>query len=112
MINESENLFTYDSNERLLAQFKGERLFWSGTIRKGMLKTLLIKEAYQNDGETQLALNKLVEDILKYVKTENQWIYISRFWQELCEISSVAVTHRSEERRVGKECRSRWSPYH
>src|ERR1035438_4756033 len=23
-----------------------------------------------------------------------------------------AVDHRSEERRVGKECRSRWSPYH
>ena len=25
---------------------------------------------------------------------------------------SAAVTLRSEERRVGKECRSRWSPYH
>ena len=24
----------------------------------------------------------------------------------------VDVTVRSEERRVGKECRSRWSPYH
>ena len=23
-----------------------------------------------------------------------------------------SVTTRSEERRVGKECRSRWSPYH
>src|SRR3989454_8746234 len=23
-----------------------------------------------------------------------------------------AIEHRSEERRVGKECRSRWSPYH
>ena len=22
------------------------------------------------------------------------------------------LLHRSEERRVGKECRSRWSPYH
>ena len=22
------------------------------------------------------------------------------------------IKHRSEERRVGKECRSRWSPYH
>ena len=22
------------------------------------------------------------------------------------------LSHRSEERRVGKECRSRWSPYH
>ena len=24
----------------------------------------------------------------------------------------VVVLVRSEERRVGKECRSRWSPYH
>src|SRR2546430_8855701 len=24
----------------------------------------------------------------------------------------ILRTHRSEERRVGKECRSRWSPYH
>ena len=24
----------------------------------------------------------------------------------------MATAHRSEERRVGKECRSRWSPYH
>src|SRR3712207_7869750 len=24
----------------------------------------------------------------------------------------TAMTERSEERRVGKECRSRWSPYH
>src|ERR1043166_5169527 len=26
--------------------------------------------------------------------------------------SEGAEAHRSEERRVGKECRSRWSPYH
>src|SRR5260370_35819773 len=26
--------------------------------------------------------------------------------------SDLARTVRSEERRVGKECRSRWSPYH
>ena len=25
---------------------------------------------------------------------------------------SADITTRSEERRVGKECRSRWSPYH
>ena len=24
----------------------------------------------------------------------------------------ISLTTRSEERRVGKECRSRWSPYH
>ena len=26
--------------------------------------------------------------------------------------SRIAPAERSEERRVGKECRSRWSPYH
>ena len=31
-------------------------------------------------------------------------------WNESKWIS--AVDARSEERRVGKECRSRWSPYH
>src|SRR2546422_9129057 len=30
-----------------------------------------------------------------------------------CDASSVPLAdQRSEERRVGKECRSRWSPYH
>ena len=28
------------------------------------------------------------------------------------ELSNTIVCPRSEERRVGKECRSRWSPYH
>ena len=28
------------------------------------------------------------------------------------EIDSNTIIVRSEERRVGKECRSRWSPYH
>src|ERR1017187_3226128 len=31
-------------------------------------------------------------------------------WVSLPEIEKVYF--RSEERRVGKECRSRWSPYH
>ena len=29
-----------------------------------------------------------------------------------CRRSSGEGNGRSEERRVGKECRSRWSPYH
>ena len=28
------------------------------------------------------------------------------------KIQDLDGFHRSEERRVGKECRSRWSPYH
>src|SRR3989449_9022748 len=36
--------------------------------------------------------------------------------EEICSIRSPdcrrLLRNRSEERRVGKECRSRWSPYH
>ena len=37
--------------------------------------------------------------------------------EELVNLASDALLshftkYRSEERRVGKECRSRWSPYH
>ena len=35
--------------------------------------------------------------------------------EQLSEIESglhEIISVRSEERRVGKECRSRWSPYH
>src|SRR5256886_6425191 len=28
------------------------------------------------------------------------------------DVSSVQITFHADERRVGKECRSRWSPYH
>ena len=35
---------------------------------------------------------------------EQVWIY--------CGHESQVPKPRSEERRVGKECRSRWSPYH
>ena len=49
--------------------------------------------------------------------TANEWLIESaikqleedRYYQVGRE--SVAIA-RSEERRVGKECRSRWSPYH
>src|SRR2546429_9999568 len=29
-----------------------------------------------------------------------------------CREDYTEISRRSEERRVGKECRSRWSPYH
>ena len=37
---------------------------------------------------------------------------LGRAPQLVAELEALAAAHRSEERRVGKECRSRWSPYH
>src|SRR2546430_11947359 len=34
------------------------------------------------------------------------------YWKVASERRRAFQSERSEERRVGKECRSRWSPYH
>ena len=50
-----------------------------------------------------------------------QWLWASQRGKTQCSRRLMGVWHflcarhsagRSEERRVGKECRSRWSPYH
>ena len=42
------------------------------------------------------------------------WRVAYSFWNTLTGIGEGGIDEysRSEERRVGKECRSRWSPYH
>src|SRR3712207_9231754 len=38
--------------------------------------------------------------------------HIVPYWAEKLGKKDIVAYQRSEERRVGKECRSRWSPYH
>ena len=46
--------------------------------------------------------------------TIKKFSYIYRHFFKLIQERTYIQTdsYRSEERRVGKECRSRWSPYH
>ena len=50
----------------------------------------------------------LMKNYLDYLASQSEYEY--RFVQN--NRYSNLRTRRSEERRVGKECRSRWSPYH
>ena len=58
--------------------------------------------------------------VLQYLKESYPDIYIQAFTAveifNFAQTSGLSLTAtlllRSEERRVGKECRSRWSPYH
>ena len=53
-------------------------------------------------------LMKKIENAAAYIKEIDQHKKsIFEFWRY-----SNKDEMRSEERRVGKECRSRWSPYH
>ena len=63
-----------------------------------------------------------MNDIFKDMQAKVGCEYISdlpsykrKAWQEMKRLNPAYYEERqlrSEERRVGKECRSRWSPYH
>ena len=83
----SPTLETVRRVEEIINKYSGkytQREIWQKLPRKVMWQTYKLIIDYLQD------INKIVID------NEDKVVYI---W-------------RSEERRVGKECRSRWSPYH
>ena len=58
-----------------------------------------------------LALNK-IDLLLEHKQTAELFEQHSQQQSLTIGVTISASMHRSEERRVGKECRSRWSPYH
>ena len=69
-------------------------------------------------GQRGLATKYLVEEIdpkVDPLSPDNKLIFATGPLTGTCASTSArysVITKRSEERRVGKECRSRWSPYH
>ena len=56
---------------------------------------------------------EIKEEIKKYLETnDNGDTMTQNLWDEAKAVLRGKFIARSEERRVGKECRSRWSPYH
>ena len=76
---------------------------------KKLSKALTIHEIYANARDT---LQKMSAE-----KELKKMTYVREYEKHKLEDSLIHLEHlhvknRSEERRVGKECRSRWSPYH
>ena len=70
---------------------KRESPFRRGQL-KGYLFEVVIRKLLSRNGFTQIS-----EEIPNKIKVHGP---------------NILKLRRSEERRVGKECRSRWSPYH
>ena len=76
----------------------------SATVRPALMN---IDQVAERLGVSVRHMRRLVaERRIPFVK----WGHLLRFDPD--EIDRWIEEFRSEERRVGKECRSRWSPYH
>ena len=55
-------------------------------------------------------ISKCIESILAQTYRDFELILVDDGSPDNC--GKICDEYRSEERRVGKECRSRWAPYH
>ena len=80
----------------------------SEIITKEFLRALggqiLAKYLYKKDYDYALCLLRQARPDILHLN--------NHFSTNLAYIAAANARSRSEERRVGKECRSRWSPYH
>ena len=61
-------------------------------------------------GITRRYVTKLIQPLIKDGTIKRAYMVNLKNYEKLSSSNDNQL--RSEERRVGKECRSRWSPYH
>ena len=130
LVNEKKNLHLTRQAERALkTTFLEAKLFQSNLINTVHLLLCILRN--ENDPTTKLLYNlnvdyETIKEQFKLLISDN-----TNDYQDLSDSSSFpdekenddedsikkdtpfnTTVDRSEERRVGKECRSRWSPYH
>ena len=98
----------YDVQPRSNILKRGNEIIELSNKEMGILEYLLVHENIAVSSEELLEhvwdseVDMLTETVKTHVKTLRKKI----------DPKKKYITTRSEERRVGKECRSRWSPYH
>jgi len=104
----------------------GGKAGWSGVVLQAIFLLILIWVGYEiyvnasGNLETQhiatgfgfLSNNAGFDINQTLISYSGADTYFRVFLVGLLNTILVSVIGRSEERRVGKECRSRWSPYH
>ena len=96
---------TFNAAEQVIKDFfdKVSTIALEGGDEAGIQISQLISDMNDTAGEGQLDernITNLGKFLLELSASDRQ------------ELKANTVLLRSEERRVGKECRSRWSPYH
>src|ERR1035438_2591440 len=70
------------------------------------------REEFASAFKSMMNQIEFIEDIDLKFNRQDDYKLLGLWPQIMGRVHIIDVNIRSEERRVGKECRSRWSPYH
>ena len=108
---EVEKLVRNKDAVRFMQPLRGTPAYWEKTTRDlfAMIRQLGTPTFFCTFSAAEMRWPEVIEAIKRQQGEEVHFEGLD--WSAKCDILRSNPV-RSEERRVGKECRSRWSPYH
>lgn len=94
---ESEPIFEYPFDNHFEASIYAEKPEWSPALKRGMIRTLIMRAYYRGHDEYQRQIDNVVEQVLETITTKERWGYISQYITDLCEASPKAVIKKLED---------------
>lgn len=95
ILNEVSPVFEFPVKEHLLRAILPEnKLFWSDTLRRGMLTSLIMKACYKRNEKSQYSINQVVLKLLNTIQRKEQWMAIAEYFPDLCEAAPKIVLER------------------
>lgn len=93
---ESEPIFEYPFEKHFEASIYAQKPEWSPTLKKGMIRTLIMRAYYRGHEENQRQIDNIVARVLNTITSKERWGYISQYFTELCEASPESVLRKLE----------------
>lgn len=94
---ESEPIFNYPFEKHFEASVYAEKPEWSPALKRGMIRTLIMRAYYRGHDESQRQIDHVVKRVLDTITTKERWGYISQYITDLCEASPKAVLEKLEQ---------------
>ncbi|MBO5192183.1 MAG: hypothetical protein J6C22_14435 [Bacteroides sp.] len=95
ILSEPDPVFNFPEEQQHFAELlPGGKPFWSSVLKKGLLRSFIMKAYYKKNVASQNAIDIIVERILREIKSQDQWFSIANFFPAFCEASPKAVIRR------------------